>query len=709
MNVSKLLQLQQDATFALEGADTVEAALDALLQAICRNLNWPFAAFWHVEGGEQLICGNTYLLDPKLGQLVSSTQGNVWRTGQGLPGAVLATGKAIWKYDVLKVEGLPRHDALHSAGVRGMLGFPLRYRGEILGVCEVFSYQPEAEDPALLQTMENIGVQIGQFLRRQRIERELKQEQREQAAVLRLLKENEQRLRQIFDSALDAVVVSDEESIITDWNAQAERIFGWKRDEAVGRPMCDLIIPEEFRERHRMGVRRFLESGETRIMNRRIEITALRNGGELFPVELTVTAQKVRGHFSFTAFIRDISDRKAIENELKAALLGAQDSRDRAEAASNAKSEFLRNMSHEIRTPMNAISGTAQLLAISTPLTDRQREYIRTLQVSSDSLLTIINDLLDISRIEAGKVQLEARPFSLMEVVGGVTRMMAMPIREKGLALVIESNCSPERRHLGDATRLRQVILNLVSNALKFTERGKISIRISCALSGSPGTDSVSIAVQDTGIGIAPEKQEAVFEKFIQADSTISKKYGGTGLGLAITKTLVELMQGTIELESTPGEGSTFTVRLPLKAADPKNPAAATPVSAQPGGKAPHVLVVDDYEPNILIACAFLDMWNYTSDSATSGAEALEKFRNSSYDAILMDVQMPDLSGLEVTKEIRRHERKTGRSRTPIIGVTAHALVGDRERCIQAGMDNYLAKPFAASDLKVALDTSHPE
>ena len=392
-----------------------------------------------------------------------------------------------------------------------------------------------------------------------------------------------------------------------------------------------------------------------------------------------------------------------VEREKQAAALKV--AVEKSESANVAKSEFLANMSHEIRTPMNAIYGVAQLLEVSSPLTERQMQYLEILKRSSDALLSIINDLLDISKIEAGKIQLERQPFSVMKVVDEVVGISSAQVKGKGLTLSVDGDCRADTRYMGDAVRLHQILMNLVSNAIKFTTAGGIKVNVRCADTPDGESGLITLTVADTGIGIAPEQQRSIFEKFVQADNTISRKYGGTGLGLSITKSLVELMRGTIELQSTPGQGSTFIVRLRLrKACDNEEVDNGAPShTSRDSLGAPHVLVVDDYEPNIVLTTAFLETWGYSVDSATSAAGALEKVQSGRYDAILMDIQMPNGSGLEVTQKIRALERQQGRPRTPIVAMTAHALVGDRERCLNSDMDDYIAKPFAAQDLKQLL------
>ena len=390
----------------------------------------------------------------------------------------------------------------------------------------------------------------------------------------------------------------------------------------------------------------------------------------------------------------DITARKILE-------AAAHEAHERAEAANLAKTDFLATMSHEIRTPMNAVIGLSNILAKSQPLAPKQQEYIKTLQMSADSLLGLINDLLDIAKIEARSVELEHIPFSITQMVQESISMMNVRAKEKGLAFTVVQACPciEKRQVVGDPTRLRQILLNLCSNAIKFTDTGSITLRISCDDTQIEGKELIRIAVKDTGIGIAANKIGDIFHKFTQADSSINRKYGGTGLGLAITKTLAEIMGGTIELTSEVGVGSTFTVVIPLDVTNGEalpqyipRPASVEPIhSVNHKG---HILLVEDYEPNVLVATTFLEGFGYGVDVANDGLQAVEKMKHGVYVAALMDVQMHGMNGLQATQLIRDYETKHKRPKAYIIGMTAHALLGDRERCLAAGMDDYISKPF---------------
>ncbi|CAM3243184.1 ATP-binding protein [Asticcacaulis taihuensis] len=371
---------------------------------------------------------------------------------------------------------------------------------------------------------------------------------------------------------------------------------------------------------------------------------------------------------------------------------------EKANAANVAKSEFLANMSHEIRTPMNAILGLSTILARSSPLTANQRKYIETLSTSGESLLMLINDLLDISKIEASGIEIETVPFRLDRLLEDMVSVSSVKASEKHLSLTVNIDNVRGKWFAGDPTRIHQVLSNLCSNAIKFTDKGAIVIE---TLRPDDGGDRLSITVSDSGIGIAPEKLEKIFDKFTQADSTISRKFGGTGLGLAISKTLAELMAGSLTVYSTPGAGSCFTFNLALPEVAPAEPAAVTEV-ASPGrsGKG-RVLLVEDYPPNVLVAKTFLEMFGYEVDLAVDGASAVYMADSLRYAIILMDIQMPEMDGFEATRLIRRSGRPN--AETPIIGMTAHALDGIREKCLAAGMNEYLSKPFAPADLESRL------
>ncbi len=367
-----------------------------------------------------------------------------------------------------------------------------------------------------------------------------------------------------------------------------------------------------------------------------------------------------------------------------------------AESANEAKSRFLATMSHELRTPMNGVLGFAQLLE-STSLDEDQRQYLAMLQQTGESLLGIINNVLDLSKIEAGKVDLEKAPFDLRKLLEETLEAFASPAKKHALSLALDIGATVPRHVLGDLARLRQVLTNLVSNAVKFTRSGEVRLSVTVDRAAtSPGAAmSLLFGVADTGIGIAKETQRRLFEAFMQADSSTTREYGGTGLGLAISKQLVQLMGGEIGVESELGHGAYFWFRVPLVGLSrPPRGGDSDSEEALPALSG-HVLLVEDNATNALVATHMLRSFGLVVTATRNGAEAVEAYRQGSFDAVLMDCLMPEVDGFEATRRIRAHEAATPQGgHVPIIAMTANVLEGDRQRCLESGMDDYMAKPF---------------
>ncbi len=372
--------------------------------------------------------------------------------------------------------------------------------------------------------------------------------------------------------------------------------------------------------------------------------------------------------------------------------------REQALAASRAKSDFLATMSHEIRTPLNAVIGTTDLLLASAG-DARQREYARTIRDGGQALLTVLDDVLDFSKIEAGKLELGAAPFSPRACVVGVSELMAPAAQAKGLRLELHLIGDLPEAVVGDEARLRQVLLNLVANGVKFTTQGQVSLRVERRGDAGPGRAALRFAVRDSGIGIAPDQAARLFQPFVQVDSAPTRRHGGTGLGLVISQRLVELMGGRLRLESAPDQGTTFDFRLELPLAAPSTP----PPARAPEGSAAglRVLVAEDNAVNQLVVRRQLEKLGHQVFLVDDGLAALETLRGGhAYDAVLLDVQMPELDGFETARRIRREHPDLG---ARLIALTANAVQGDRERCLDAGMDDYLSKPVTLDALRAAL------
>ncbi len=644
---------------------------------------------------------------------------------------------------------------------------------------------------------------------------------------------SESRLQAIVHGALDAVVSIDSRGLVVEWNPQAEKTFGFARQEAIGRSLADLIIPAEYREAHTRGMQRFLATGEQNILRRRIEITALRKGGESFPVELTVIPIGVGQNAIFASFIRDLSEQKRAEakiregenrlrtlidhapsvilvlsadatildvNEEAKALYGMgrqeligknyiltclpegaregvrndilkvlsgvptrgfenpvitpdgthrilswnvsrfldtggkeagiiaigldvternaaetamDEARRAAEDASKAKSDFLANMSHEMRTPLTAIIGISDYL-LRTDLGKDQRDLVQRCARASDGLLRQIEDLLLAAKTESGTLQLVSEDFILQEIVMEAADLLRTEAETKGLALAVDLAPSLPAHVEGDSHRLQQVLLNLIRNAIKFTNNGRITVTV------APSTDShhtqlVQFTVADTGIGIDPEQCITIFDRFTQADSRLNRNYGGIGLGLSICKRLVELMGGRIWVESAKGKGSRFAFTVPFtnlqKSSQPK-PASSYSHLARPSGTVPlptqwsqglSILFAEDSVESQEIMKLYLRGTPHRVDCASNGTRVVALFKDRRYDLVFMDLHMPEMDGLAATRVIRDWESAKGRPRTPIVALTANGMLDAQRESLEAGCDDYLTKPIKMEQLLQAI------
>ena len=526
---------------------------------------------------------------------------------------------------------------------------------------------------------------------REKANLQLRREIDERRFIERNLRLSESKLNSIFDSAPEGIVVINTQGTIIQANTAATAMFGHEDDGLVGQDV-GVLMAAEGRPKHTQDLKNYLETGIQNMLNRPRVVTGFRLDGSSFPLRLSVTETRVDDELYFTGVMQDFT--QILENE--AQLIEAK---NKAEVANRLKGEFLANMSHEIRTPMNGIVGMTQLV-LDTELTPTQREHLTLARESANHLLFIINDILDFSKIESGALELELERVIPEQVLRHTVRAMAGMAEQKGLALTYACSSSVPAEGMLDAVRMRQILTNLVGNALKFTRSGGVHVAMDATPRAIPSEVMLHISVKDTGIGFDPERAESLFNPFIQADGSISRSYGGTGLGLAITRSLVTLMGGTIQAQSTPGEGSVFslTVRCSLPQGDAQVAIPASADSSLAAQRPLHVLLAEDHPINQKLASLLLAKMGHTVVLAEDGAAALKALAEQRFDLVLMDVMMPGMDGLSALTELRRLEA-SGTPRTPVLMVTAHAMTGDRERFLAAGADGYVSKPISAQAL----------
>ncbi|MFZ5426182.1 MAG: response regulator [Thermodesulfobacteriota bacterium] len=487
---------------------------------------------------------------------------------------------------------------------------------------------------------------------------------------------SEKRFQNIISDNADGIVVVDLSGRIRFVNASAERLFGATAREMSGEPFGHALIP----------------GGS-------MEIEVQSRDGSQKTVEMRVVQSRWEGgELVYLASLRDISSRKRLERDLTSMM-------EAAESANKAKSQFLANMSHEIRTPMNGILGMTELL-LASELTRKQRDYLDMVRQSASSLMEILNDILDFSKIEAGKLELENQPFDLHATIRSAIRIFTALAQNKGLSLGCDIDASVPKQVRGDSGRLRQVIVNLVGNAVKFTASGSVHLKAECLVNCDADQASravIRVGVSDTGPGIQSSKLDTIFDSFTQADNSSTRRHYGTGLGLAICKHLVQRMDGGIWVHSEEGRGSVFTFEVRLEALN----GAPQPVEVK-AGPAPEIrpltiLLAEDNLINQMFATEILEQDGHRVIAVGNGAEALETLARQTVDVVLMDIQMPEMDGLEATRRIRSGEAPGVPRDLPIIAMTAHALKGDRERFLESGMDGYLSKPVGPDEIQACL------
>lgn len=613
----------------------------------------------------------------------------------------------------------------------------------------------------------------------------------------------------VIDAALDCIVMMDQDGFVIEFNPAAEKTFGYSREEAVGAKLADLLIPDHLKDAHHHGLAHYLDTGEHKVLNKRVEVPATNKAGDDLLVELAISPVEFGDRIFFSAYLRDITDAKAAQDRLRAseerfqslfelspdaivvingeghlvdansracqlagmekahmlshsafeflpqdqigrAIAGVQtaehggtvqvqidflakngtrvptevvgrridtqqgplyhgvvrdvserlaheaqltSAKEEAEQANVAKSNFLANMSHEMRTPLNGVIGSLSLIDPNSVSVDNA-QLVKAAERSAETLLTLIDDLLDLSRIEAGEVELEVSVFDPNELKTVISELFTGLAKNKGVDLIVDSQLPVDR--LGaDVGKIRQVLINLVGNALKFTQDG--SVKVDIQYQGDQNAGALEFSVTDTGIGIMPSDMEHMFDRFKQVDSSRSKLHGGAGLGLSICKELIDVMGGTIGVESEPGAGSIFSFSVPVvvPGSKPSNPQRSDFDYPPLRGR---VLIAEDSETNAMVAKTMLSKMGLEHHHVIDGAAVVDAALKEDFDLILMDVSMPNLDGLEATRILR--ERGFDK---PIVAMTAHALKGDRDHALASGMSAYLTKPMRPKALREAL------
>ena len=526
---------------------------------------------------------------------------------------------------------------------------------------------------------------------------QLNQEISDRQLVEQELRLSESKLNSIFISVPEAIVVANAQGHIVQCNLATSEIFGFTQAELQGQNLNVLMQPQE-RQAHDGYLKTYEQTGRKNLMNQPRVVTGMRKDGTLFPVRVTVKETRVDdAHF----YIGVMQDFTAIQHAQDLLV----DAKNKAEQANRMRGEFLANMSHEIRTPMNGILGMTEM-AMSTDDAQVQKEYLSLARDSAGHLLHIINQILDFSKIEAGALELELLVVSPAQLVRHTARSLEQLAQAKGIDLRVENDASLPELVWMDPVRVRQVLTNLMGNAIKFTEDGQVSISAKAYPDSHDNTVRLEIAVTDTGIGFDTARTDALFSPFTQADSSITRSYGGTGLGLAITRSLMQLMGGDISAVSEQGKGACFTLHFPVKrvnlATATQEVTVSTPNDAElhMATRPLSVLLVEDHEINRKLAQIMLQRMGHAFVLANDGQQALDCLEKEPFDVVLLDVMMPVMDGLTALRIWRERERERQLPRTVVLMVTAHAMTGDRERFIAAGADGYVSKPMSEAALR---------
>lgn len=553
-DTSARLELLRRVAELANAADTVHEAAVGCIDLVRAFSGWPAGHLFTVDAatGRLVSTGVWRASDPdRFRPLAEATAGLSLGPGEGVAGQVLSERRFATIDDVDAAVGLPRLDAALACGILGVYAFPVTVRDEVVGVIEFFSADPEEVDAPLLELLDQVGRQLGRVVERERHE----------ASVA----SSEEHARRVIDAASDAFVSMEESGLVTDWNAAAERTFGWRRADIIGRPLVETLVPERYRAAHRAGIARFLQGVEGPLLGRRIELPALHRDGHELPVELAVWAVDEGGHWTFHAFLHDITERRVAERELQAAYERERDMVAQLTLLDRNKADFMSMVSHELRTPLTSIIGYLDLLTSGHggDLADRQREMLGVVERNAMRLLELIDDIVTLDRLETGRVPLETAEVDVCALVEQVLAAVA-PLAAARAQRVAADLRREAGRIVADPRQLERVLLNLTTNAVKFTPNGGA---INVVADGDD--ERAWVTVVDTGMGIPADEQARLFSRFFRSSTARASAVPGTGLGLVIARSIVEAHGGDIELVSAEGEGTVVTVRLPRVARAP--------------------------------------------------------------------------------------------------------------------------------------------
>jgi len=669
------ITVEHAAARALVSAARLHEAIPGILAAICESLGWEHGAYWAIDhSADVLRCAEVWT-PPSLSfpEFDRASRATAFTRGVGLPGRVWESGAPCWISDVTRDPNFPRAPVATREGLHAAFCFPVLLRGDVKGVLEFFSREIRKPDDQLLSMLSAVGNQIGIFIDRRRAEEELDR---------------------FFRLSLDMLCVAGFDGYFKRVNPAWKRILGWSETELLARPYLDFIHPDDrdatLAEAGKVSQGHELIHFENRYMHKDGTYRWLLWTAAPYAVEQVVYCAA-----------RDITERKEAEVTLGLLVRQLELSKRQAEEATEAKSAFLANMSHEVRTPLNAILGMTSL-ALGTTLSAEQRDYLSTAKSSAEALLDVVNDVLDFSKIEASKLDLERAEFDVRETIGDAVKVLGFRAAEKGLELICDVAREVPATLVGDAGRLRQVLLNIVGNAVKFTGAGEVLVRVTLEAPIHDAEDEpvrLHVATSDTGIGIPKDKIGHIFQAFTQADASTTRRFGGTGLGLAIAQRLVDLMNGRIWVDSEVGVGSTFHFTA---AFDHAGDTGALPHRAEPRElEGLRVLVVDDNATNRRILVEMLSSWHMVPTAVGDARSALVALQKASptaghFHAVVSDCQMPDADGYMLAKWIKGDPRLRG---TPFIMLTSLGKPEDTARLRRLGISAYLTKPVKHSDL----------